>query len=65
VNLALKECDLWKLVDKAVTPPKDLVALDAHNKKEIKQERFLLDSVKDHLIPQLNEKKVAKEMFDE
>jgi hypothetical protein len=38
--------------------------LEAHNKKEIKAERVLLDSVKDHLIPHLSEKKMAKEMFD-
>jgi hypothetical protein len=64
VTLALKEYDLWELVDKAVTPPTDLTTLDAHNKKEIKAERVLLDSVKDHLIPHLNEKKMTKEMFD-
>jgi hypothetical protein len=36
VNLVLKEYDLSELVDKIVTPPKDLIILDAHNKKEIK-----------------------------
>jgi hypothetical protein len=38
--------------------------LAAHEKKEIKVERVILDSVKDHLIPHLSEKKTAKEMFD-
>jgi 2-phosphoglycerate kinase len=47
-----------------VTPPIDLTALDAHKKKEIKSERILLDSVKDHLIPHLSKNKMAKEMFD-
>jgi hypothetical protein len=61
--LALKEYDLWELVDKVVTPPKDLAALDTHN-KEIKAKRVLLDSLKDHPIPHLNEKKTTKEMFD-
>jgi hypothetical protein len=50
----LKEYDLWELVDKVVTPPTDLTTLEAHNKKEIKAERVLLDSVKDHLIPHLS-----------
>jgi hypothetical protein len=60
----LKEYDLWELVDKSVTPLKDMTTLDAHNKKEVKVEIVLLDSVKDHLIPHLNEKKMTKEMFD-
>jgi hypothetical protein len=63
VNLALKECDLLELVDKLVTPMTNLKSSDAHNKKEIKEKRVLLDSMKDHLIPHLNEKKTAKEMF--
>jgi hypothetical protein len=54
VILALKEYDLWELVDKVVTPPIDQTTLEAHNKKEIKSERVLLDSVKDHLIPHLS-----------
>jgi hypothetical protein len=62
--LALKEYDLWELVDKEVTPPTNPTALDAHNKKDIKEEIFLLDYVKDHLIPHLNEKMMVKEMFD-
>jgi hypothetical protein len=64
VTLALKEYDLWELVDKVVAPPTDLTTLEAHKKKEIKAERVLLDSVKDHLIPHLSEKKMTKEMFD-
>jgi hypothetical protein len=38
--------------------------LEAQKKKEIKAERVLLDSMKDHLIPHLMEKKMVKEMFD-
>jgi hypothetical protein len=64
VTLALKEYDLWELVDKAVTPPTDSKSLHAHNKKDIKVEMVLLDSVKDHLIPHLNEKNMKKKMFD-
>jgi hypothetical protein len=60
----LKEYDLWELVDKVVVPPIYLVALTAHEKKEIKVERVILDSVKDHLIPHLSKKNMVKEMFD-
>jgi hypothetical protein len=63
-NFGLKEYDIWELVDKVVVPPTDPTNLEAHNKKEIKVERVLLDSVKDHLIPHLSEKKTTKEMFD-
>jgi hypothetical protein len=62
-TLALKEYDLWKLVDQVVSPPKNLVALEAHKKKEIKLERVLLESVKDHLIPPLTMKTTEKYMF--
>jgi transcription termination factor NusB len=64
VTLALKEYDLWELADKEVTSSIDPTTVDAHNKKEIKAKRSFLDSVKDHLMPHLNEKKTAKEIFD-
>jgi hypothetical protein len=60
----LKEYDLWELVDKVITPPKNLAALEARKKKEIKAKTVLLDSMKDHLTPHLSEKKMAKEMVD-
>jgi hypothetical protein len=63
VTLPLKEYDPWELVDKVVVPPTDSLALAAHEKKKIKVERLILDSVKDHLIPHLSDKR-AKEMFD-
>jgi len=47
-------------VEKLVVPPTNLTALVAHMKKDIKEERFILDSVKDHLISHLFEKKKAK-----
>jgi hypothetical protein len=63
ITLVLKECDLWKIMDKEVVPPTNLLALVARE-KEIKVERVIFDSVKDHLIPHLSEKKTAKDMFD-
>jgi hypothetical protein len=61
VTLALKEYDLCELVDKVVTPP---TTLEVHNKKEIKAERVLLNSMKDTLISHLTERKMTKCMFD-
>jgi hypothetical protein len=61
VTLALKEYDLWEVVDKVVAP---LIDLEAHEKKGIKAERVILDSMKDHLIHHLSEKNMTKEMFD-
>jgi uncharacterized protein YehS (DUF1456 family) len=64
VTLALKEYDLWEIVDKVVVPLTDPQALATHEKKEIKFERVILDLVKDHLIPHLSEKNMTKDMFD-
>ena len=36
VTLALKEYDISELMDQVVATPTDLVALEAHKKKEIK-----------------------------
>jgi hypothetical protein len=64
VTLEFKEYDIWVSVDKVVTSPTDLTTLESHNKKDFKTQRVILDSVKDHLIPHLSEKKMTKEMFD-
>jgi hypothetical protein len=64
VTLALKEYEIWELVEKLVTPPTYPTYLAIHQKKEIKVERVLLDSVKVHLIPHVSEKKTSKEKFD-
>jgi hypothetical protein len=36
VTLALKEYDLWELLDKVVTPLTNMATLYAHNNKDIK-----------------------------
>ena len=36
VTFLLKEYDLWEIVDKVVPPPTDPLALETHEKKEIK-----------------------------
>jgi hypothetical protein len=60
----LKEYELWELVDKVVAPPTNLTALAANEKKEIKAERVILDSMKDYLIPHISKNKTRKDMFD-
>jgi hypothetical protein len=60
MDCGLEGVDLWELVDKEVVPSTNLLTLAAHEKKEIKSERFILDSVKDHLIPHLSKKNMTK-----
>jgi hypothetical protein len=38
--------------------------LVAHNKREVKAKKMILDAIKDQLIPHISKKKTAKEMFD-
>ena len=45
-------------------PTSDPIALDLHEVKEARAQRIILDGVKDHLIPHLTEKTIAKEMWD-
>jgi hypothetical protein len=64
ISLALKEYDHWEFLDKVLVPPIDSKSLASREKKEIKDERVILDSMKYHLIPHLYKKKITKEMFD-
>jgi hypothetical protein len=38
--------------------------LGAHAKKDVKARRILVDGVKDHIIPHLYGKKIAKDMWE-
>jgi hypothetical protein len=38
--------------------------LATHKKKKVKAKQMIMDVVKDHLIPHISKKKIAKEMFD-
>jgi hypothetical protein len=64
ILLLLEENDLKEYVEGVVPSPTDPQELAAHRKKEVKAKRMLLDSVKDHLIPHISEKKTTKEMYD-
>jgi hypothetical protein len=61
----LRENKIWSFVSTIVVVPSiDPIALDLHEVKEAKDQRLILDGVKDHLIPHLDEKKTTKEMWD-
>jgi hypothetical protein len=63
VTLVLMENGLWEFANTKVTPPMDPKDLAAHELKDVKARRIILDAVKDHLIPHISEKKSAREMF--
>jgi hypothetical protein len=61
----LWENKLWSFVNTIVVVPKtNPIALDVHEGKEAKTHRFILDGVKDSLIPHLAEKKTTYEMWE-
>jgi hypothetical protein len=63
-TLALKKYDHWERVEKVVIPLTDPQDLVVQQKKDIKSHQVILDSVKDHLIPHLSKKNMAKEIID-
>jgi hypothetical protein len=65
ISAILRENKIWSFVSTiVVVPSADPIALDLHEVKEAKAQRLILDGVKDHLIPHLAKKKIAKEMWD-
>ena len=56
---------MWSFANTIVPiPASDPIALDVHEVNEAKTQRIILDKVKEHLIPHLAKKKMAKEMWD-
>jgi hypothetical protein len=66
--LLLQENELWDIVENTTTHPvvvpTDATLLAAYTKKSIKDKRFILDAIKDHLIPHLTGKTHAYEMWE-
>ena len=60
----LEECELWELVNQAVTLPTDPIFLAEFKKKNARAKRIILDSVKDHIIPQVVGKDFAFHMCE-
>jgi hypothetical protein len=50
LQLLMEEVDLWEHVVKEIPEPIDPTQLVAHQKKEAKVKRIILDSMKDHFI---------------
>jgi hypothetical protein len=66
--LLLQENELWDIVENTTTHPvvvpTDVTLLAAYTKKSIKAKRFILDAIKNHLIPHLTGKTHAYEMWE-
>jgi hypothetical protein len=64
VLLILEENDLLDYVMKTLPELENEEAKAKFRKNEVKAKRILIDSIKDHLIPNVSELKTLKEMFD-
>ena len=64
IVLLLEECELWELVEHAVTLPTDPILLAKFKKKNVRAKRIILDSVKDHIIPHVIGKDYAFQMWE-
>ena len=63
VLLILEENDLLKFMNENVPEPKDEAKKAQWKKKNARARRILVDSVKDHLIPQISKKTNFGKMF--
>ena len=64
IGLILKENDLEKYIKDEVVEPKEDEAKEKHHMDLIKAMRIIVDSIKDHLIPQVSSKETPKKMYD-
>jgi hypothetical protein len=64
IALILEENDLARFIKEDVLEPIDVVDKAKHQKDTVRAKRIIADSIKDHLIPQVDSKKTLKEMFD-
>ena len=62
--LILEEHDLEGYIKEEVQEPKGDEAKEKNKKDMVKSKRIIVDSIKDHLIPQVSSRKTPKEMFD-
>ena len=64
IGLILEENDLSKYMKEEVAEPEEDEAKEKHKKDLIRAQRIIVDSIKDHLIPQVSSKKTLKDMYD-
>ena len=63
ISLVLEENELDTYISGEVPVPQGDEAKDLHKKNLVKAKRIIVDSIKDHLIPQVSSLKTPKEMF--
>ena len=61
--LILEENDLLKLVKEKVPEPDAEEDKSHWRKSDARERRILVDSVKDHSVPQISQKKTTRKMF--
>ena len=64
ISLVLEENELNSYINEEVLDPEGDVAKALHKKNMVMENRIIVDSIKDHLIPQVSSVKTLKEMFD-
>jgi hypothetical protein len=65
MSAILREKKIWSFVSTIIVVAlEDPIDLDFHEVNEAKDQRIILDGVKDYLIPHLDEKKTTKGMWD-
>ena len=64
IGLILKENGLEKYIKNEVAEPEEAEAKEKHEQDLIKEMRIIVDSIKDHLIPQVSSKETPKQMYD-
>ena len=60
--LILGENDLLKLVNEKVPEP-EAEEDKSHRRSDARARRIMVDSVRDHLVPQISQKKTSRKMF--
>lgn len=64
MTLILEVNDLLDFAKTTITPPTNATPLAEHNKEDAKAMMLILDVVRDHIIPYLSRKKIAREMWE-
>ena len=64
ITVVLKEWKIWSYANTKMIKPTDQDALDEFDALEARAQRVILDGVKDHFIPHLANKKIAKDMWN-
>ena len=64
IGLILQDNDLDKYIKDEVVEPEEAEAKEKHKKDMVRAQRIIVDSIKDHLIPQVSSKKTPKEMYE-